>query len=239
MSPLLRWLRTWRVPHVIIGIALALAGVALLASAVTYILAASGAYDTPLIDTVTDSENLRAADAGLRVAPNQSSTRQDEPQTKTIIPALFTPRIPTHITIPTIGVDSPIVEVGWQVTYDKGKWVSTWDVVDSAVGYHRDSVAPGQPGNTVLSGHNNTKGEVFRNLGRLRIGESISVYVGDREYRYVVTQKVLLDERGASQQKQQSNIRWIERTADERLTLVSCWPYSTNSLRLIVVATRE
>ena len=123
--------------------------------------------------------------------------------------------------------------------FENCNWVSAWEVADYAVGFHRDSALPGQPGNTVLSGHNNTKGEVFRNLSRIKVGDPISVKVGDREYRYVVTQKVLLDERGVSEQKQQLNTRWIERTADERLTLVSCWPYSTNSKRLIVVAVRE
>jgi sortase A len=32
------------------------------------------------------------------------------------------------------------------------------------------------------------------------------------------------------------NARWIEPTEDERLTLVSCWPYETNAYRLVVVA---
>ena len=32
------------------------------------------------------------------------------------------------------------------------------------------------------------------------------------------------------------NARWIAATADERLTLVTCWPNTTNSHRLIIVA---
>jgi len=32
------------------------------------------------------------------------------------------------------------------------------------------------------------------------------------------------------------NARWIAPTTDERLTLVTCWPYTGNSHRLIIVA---
>jgi sortase A len=177
----------------------------------------------------------------LRVSEVTSETTaplalQDQTPNDSHTSVLFTPPIPTRITISTIKVDSPVVEVGWKTTSVRGKLQSVWEVADYAVGYHRDSVAPGQRGNTVLSGHNNTKGEVFRNLALLHIGDSISVFVGDREYRYVVKQKLLLDDQGTAPEKQQLNYRWIEPTADERLTLVSCWPYSSNTKRLIIVA---
>jgi sortase A len=32
------------------------------------------------------------------------------------------------------------------------------------------------------------------------------------------------------------NAQWIQPTTDERLTLVTCWPYNDNSHRLIIVA---
>jgi sortase A len=32
------------------------------------------------------------------------------------------------------------------------------------------------------------------------------------------------------------NASWIAKTSDERLTLVTCWPYDTNTHRLVVVA---
>lgn len=157
--------------------------------------------------------------------------------TQLAVPARI--EIPTRIEIPSIKVDSPIIDVGWNTVYESNRWISTWEVADYAVGFHRDSVTPGKPGNTVLSGHNNIKGEVFRYLGHLRVGDPISVYVGEREYKYVVTKKVLFYEPSTSKKKQEANMRWIERTEDERLTLVSCFPYSSNTQRLIIVAMPE
>jgi len=34
----------------------------------------------------------------------------------------------------------------------------------------------------------------------------------------------------------QENARWIAPTDDERLTLVTCWPYTNNTHRVVVVA---
>jgi sortase A len=33
-----------------------------------------------------------------------------------------------------------------------------------------------------------------------------------------------------------ANAKWIQPTSDERLTLVTCWPYTNNTHRLIIVA---
>ncbi len=32
------------------------------------------------------------------------------------------------------------------------------------------------------------------------------------------------------------NAQWMQPTPDERLTLISCWPYWTNTHRVIIVA---
>jgi len=151
-------------------------------------------------------------------------------------PARLVPGSPTRIVIPAIAVDSPVVEVGLQTTYSGGNLVSQWATADYAVGFNRTSALPGKPGNTVMSGHNNIAGEVFRNLSNVRAGDTISVFVGHSEFRYIVTEKLLLHENGVSAQQQQLNAPWIAPTADVRLTLVSCWPYSSNTQRLIVIA---
>ena len=33
-----------------------------------------------------------------------------------------------------------------------------------------------------------------------------------------------------------ANARWIQPSEDERLTLITCWPYESNTHRLIIVA---
>ena len=61
--------------------------------------------------------------------------------------------------------------------------------------------------------------------------------VDQTAYRFVVKQKLLLTEAGAPLEQRLQNAQWIAPTSDVRLTLVSCWPYTSNTHRVIIVAT--
>ncbi len=139
---------------------------------------------------------------------------------------------PDRIVIPNIGLDAQVVHVGWTVT-DEG---AAWDSADQAAGWHQGSAYPGRVGNTVLSGHHNIKGKVFRYLIDLEPDDEVFLYVGDTAYHYVVTEKHLFEEKGKPQEVRRANAHWIAPTDDERLTLVTCWPYTSNTHRLIIVA---
>jgi sortase A len=127
-----------------------------------------------------------------------------------------------------------------------GQKFSVWGVADFAAGWHETSAFPGQPGNTVLAGHNNVKGEVFRYLVDVQEGDEVDLYVGDTVYRYYVEQKLIVKEKGeppeVRQEKgeppevRQQNAQWIAPTDNARVTLVTCWPYTSNTHRVIVVA---
>ncbi len=143
---------------------------------------------------------------------------------------------PTWIEAPSIQLDAPVVEVGYTLTYLGGTEAMEWEVPANAAGFHRGSAYPGHPGNTVISGHHNIAGEVFRYLIDLSLGDRITLYVDKTPYNYRVTQKELVQELGVSDEVRRANAHWISPTDDERLTLVTCWPYSGNSHRLIIVA---
>lgn len=143
---------------------------------------------------------------------------------------------PTRIVAPAIGLDSPIVEVGWETSERDGELIGVWVVADYAVGFHSNSAYPGNTGNTVLTGHHNIRGEVFRYLVDLEPGDKILLYVGDVVYPYVVMDKMILPDRDVPLEQRQENARWIGPFPDERLTLVTCWPYTNNTHRLIVIA---
>ena len=145
--------------------------------------------------------------------------------------------LPTRLVLPSINVDSPVVEVGWKTSVQDGQAVSEWEVANYAVGFLKTAALPGAPGNTVMAGHNNINGEVFKNLIDLKIGDEVFVYVDQAAYRYVVKQKLLLKERGMPIEQRLQNAQWIASTNDTRLTLVSCWPYTSNTHRVIIVAT--
>jgi sortase A len=138
--------------------------------------------------------------------------------------------------IESIGIDSAVVPVGWQVIEQGGRRFSIWQVADNAVGWHKTSAKLGQPGNTVMAGHHNVKGEVFRDLVNVEVGDKVVVYVGDQPFKYQVELKTIVKEKGEPIEVRQRNAQWISHTDDERLTFITCWPYTNNTHRVIVVA---
>jgi len=159
--------------------------------------------------------------------------------TPTITPTPLRPPAvspPTRLVIPALAVDIPVVKVGWQTVSEGENARLVWTVADYAASFHRTSAYPGRPGNTVISGHNNIRGEVFRDLESLATGDEVSVYVGETLYRYTVSEVHILPEKWASEEEKQENAKWIDYFPEERLTLVTCWPYEGNSHRVIVLA---
>jgi len=148
--------------------------------------------------------------------------------------------LPSRLVVPSIKVDTPIVELGWSTKKDAaGSVFSEWDVADFAAGWHKNSSLPEEPGNIVLSGHNNIRGAVFRELDQLKRGDEVMLYAGGKEYTYTVDEVLIVPEKFASNQQRLDNVRYIQETKDDRLTLVSCWPRNDNTHRIIVVAKPE
>jgi LPXTG-site transpeptidase (sortase) family protein len=140
---------------------------------------------------------------------------------------------PDRLVIPAIQLDAPVQVVGWHI--EQG--ISVWDVpARRAAGWLRTSASAGQKGNTVLDGHHNIDGEVFRRLVDLKPGDVVELYARGNLYRYGVTEKHILRDRDQPMEVRIANAQWIQPTNDERLTLVTCWPYTSNTHRLIIVA---
>ena len=147
------------------------------------------------------------------------------------------PVVPGRIVIPKIKLIAPIVEAGLKKTWMAAKQYEQWLAPDEfAVGWHFTSAKLGEVGNTVLNGHHNVYGKVFGDLIELEPGDLISVYGEGIEFKYVVVNKMILPERKASAETRLENARWIMPSADERLTLVTCWPPESNTHRLVIVA---
>ena len=145
--------------------------------------------------------------------------------------------IPERIVIPKIGLDAPILPVPYRLVKEGNNVFQQWTVPDQfAAGWQTDSAPIGVPGNTVLNGHHNVWGEVFGKLVDLNPGDFIEVTAGDIQIRYVITNKMILPERGQPLSVRFENARWLLPTNDERLTLVTCWPHWSNTHRLIIVA---
>jgi LPXTG-site transpeptidase (sortase) family protein len=183
-----------------------------------------------------------------------TATRIPPTAASTVTPTLSSPITPTHhptstptptplpvipetIVIPVIHLEAPVVPVSWTITEVDGQERPMWDLPDTrAAGWHETSASLGVPGNTVLSGHNTTNGEVFRDLYKLEAGDEIVLAGSGITYTYAVTQTLILPEAGQPLEVRIQNARYIEPTADERLTIVTCHPYGSLRNRLIVIA---
>jgi sortase A len=144
---------------------------------------------------------------------------------------------PDRIAIARLGLDAPVEPVGMAPS-DVAPGVVEWEVPDHrAAGWLNTSAPFGLAGNTVLDGHHNIKGEVFRDLWTLQAGDEIVLReAGGRARRYAVGQVLILPEKGQPLAVRLANARYLLPTDDERLTLVTCWPYENNTHRTVVIA---
>jgi LPXTG-site transpeptidase (sortase) family protein len=188
---------------------------------------------TPTVTTDFNTEDMPSlADNPLMVVEDPAATP----------PAVSNPSPnvasgpPTRLVAESIGLDTPVIETGWQQVAQDGVSTNVWVVADYAAGWHKNSALPGQGGNVVLSGHHNIKGEVFRYIVDLEVGDTVSLYVGDQRYDYIVNDKFIVKDKGEPDSVRQANARWIGPFNEERLTLVTCWPYTNNTHRVIIIA---
>jgi hypothetical protein len=94
---------------------------------------------------------------------------------------------PDRIVIPCLGLDAPVESVGMAPS-DVAGGVFEWEVPDHwAAGWLNTSAPLGLPGNTVLDGHHNVKGEVFRDLWALQAGDEITLCARAQVQRYWVS----------------------------------------------------
>ena len=104
--------------------------------------------------------------APTETAPAVASPTPRAPETPTVAP---TPTAepaavaaPVRIVIPDLKIDAPVAEMGWQVVETANGPRSDWVIPKDEAGHHINSVQLGEPGNLVISGHNNIFGQVFR-----------------------------------------------------------------------------
>jgi sortase A len=125
------------------------------------------------------------------------------------------PEQPTRIVVKSIGVDAPVVQG------------DGWEQLKKGVGHHLGTANPGERGNMVLSAHNDVFGEIFRRLEQVELKDEILVYSGSRVFRYVVTQKRVIEP---------TEVSVMYPTSDPTTTLITCYPYLVDNKRLVVIA---
>ena len=148
--------------------------------------------------------------------------------------------LPDQLYIPAIGLRAPIVLANYRIINFEGQSYQQWEAPNLlAAGWQTDSAGLGVPGNTVLYGHHNVYGEVFQDLYTLKEGQVIELRSEDQIFTYRIVLSMILKEKYEPLEVRLENARWLLPSADERITLVSCWPANDNTHRVIVVAVRE
>jgi LPXTG-site transpeptidase (sortase) family protein len=195
---------------------------------------------TPTATSTRTPEPLRPTDSPLPAATVTLTPAPTSTPAPTLTPmptASMIPAIPDRIVIDAIGLDAPVVSVGQHPLTLNGQIYSQWEVPNQrAAGWHQNSAPIGQAGNTVLNGHHNVYGEVFHYLVTLQPGDIVTLESQGKRYFYIVAQTMTLAEEGQPVETRQANARWILPTDDERVTLITCWPYDANTHRLVVIA---
>ena len=93
------------------------------------------------------------------------------------------------------------------------------------VGHYAGSAAPGQPGNTILVGHNYGYGVngVFVRLGNLKAGQQVEVVNADGQtFTYRVTEVVSVAWTKKTEEELLHHQPYLSAGGSERLTLVTC-----------------
>ena len=147
------------------------------------------------------------------------------------------PLPPIRIAIPDIGLNASIEEITpTEKKSASGDPVFVWEPLSYAVAHYDSSAKPGQAGNIVLAGHNNTLGEVFRYLHDLEQGDEVILYTETGEFHYRVQSSLVIPYLGAEEEGDALLQSFAAPQSTEKLTLISCWPYATNANRIVVIA---
>ena len=195
------------------------------------IQAAGQTNEAPEIIT-TPSEIDQAAFATQQALDSLLPVKKTPTPMPTVVPVP-----PDRIVIPAINLDAPIVPaIMKRLLLDETIYQQWLAPHEFAVGWHTTTALLGQRGNTVLNGHHNVDGMVFKDLHLLKAGDTIELYGGSLKFTYIVVNVMILPEKGQEFSVRLENARWLQPSIDERITLITCWPATSNTHRLIVVA---
>jgi sortase A len=95
-----------------------------------------------------------------------------------------------------------------------------------AITHYADSSIPGGAGNSVLYGHDDIDGSIFRYLHNLQPGDLIYFDGAGRSTFRVTGKTVVTPDR----------VDILNDSSTARLTLFTCWPFLVDTHRLVVFA---
>jgi sortase (surface protein transpeptidase) len=147
---------------------------------------------------------------------------------------------PVRLQIPEIGLDVPVIAMGWRVDIIEGQRTTIWDIPLNEAGWHINSMGAGGMGNTIISGHQANGAAVFAPLalGDVAAGQEVLLTDGDGitfVYRISeVTDHIPII--GATAEETAQAATYFAPSDTAKLTLVTGWPDFTTTHRVFAVA---
>ena len=161
----------------------------------------------------------------VRVMGHPKTGRLAAPQTTVRLSSVPVPD--AYMNVPRLGVSyAPVWTRGY--TSD-GYGGFTYDIAPYyGVTRFLYSVPFGTPGTTMVYGHDDIYGSIFRYLGVMRLGDEIGVVVGHHRFIYVVRSNNIV---------RPDDVRLVNEVhLRPTLVLISCTPYWVDTQRVVVVA---
>lgn len=191
-------------------------------------------------DADTDSDGLLNYQEYIHgTNPNDADTDGDKFSDKQEIVNGYDPDAPgdakplVFVKIEKIAVDAPMI---WSQSEDAKNSLKD---LESGLSHFPKSAAPGENGNTIISGHSSNyvwaKGDfnyIFKNLNNLEVGDVVNIKTIQQNgkiifYKYKINEKFVAAP---------DDEKIFAATETPVLTLSTCWPLGTNFKRLIVKA---
>ncbi len=88
------------------------------------------------------------------------------------------------------------------------------DNLKYVVAKYRNSPNFGENGNTILAGHNNMAGSIFKNLYKVKVGDIVEVQYGNKIFKYKISQKEIIEPNDSSLLTQD--------LSKKEITLITC-----------------
>lgn len=156
----------------------------------------------------------------------------NEDKAKDITP--INDKIPSsQVEYPTLGTEYGAVVVNKHNIESKLIYGDSLDDLRTGIGHFNGSVFPGEPGTTLIGGHNTADLAI---LDQVEVGEMISIKTSYETYEYEVKEKKVL-----KYNDQQAIESLYEKSDNNQLILYTCYPISMIGLtedRLFVYAER-
>lgn len=169
---------------------------------------------------------------GNQVIENQSKEQQAVDSTTKKNSQLISSSSNNQLTlkIDKTGTQAPII-----LNIDGNNMEEYMKALENGVAHMAKTALPGESGNAVIFGHSSyyklkpgSYKTIFARLNRLSNGDQIQISSSDKTYIYSISEIKKI---------QPENTEVVEQNAQEhKLTLITCWPPTSTSQRLVVVA---